>query len=81
MVQVKKHNDETTTHINAVRQIITYKENNTFDGYSTIMWVISTCKQYSDEAKKLAEEKEVRLISGREFTQLILERGLSGMDI
>lgn len=80
MVQVKKH-DETTTHINAVRQIVAYKENNSFEGYSTIMWVISTCKQYSEEAKQFAEEKEVRLITGSEFTRLILERGLSGMNI
>ena len=80
MVQAKRHED--TTGEWAVQQITAYKENNKLsDDYSTIMWVISTCDQYSEEAIKKAKDNGVRLIDGREFAQLILESGLNGMNI
>lgn len=80
MVQAKRHEDTTSDW--AVQQITSYKENNKpSDDYSTIMWVISTCDQFSEKAIKEAKDNGVRLIDGREFTQLILESGLSGMDI
>lgn len=80
MVQAKRHEDTTTDW--AVEQITAYKANNKpSDDYSTIMWVISTCDQYSEEAIKKAKDNGVRLIDGREFTRLILESGLGGMDI
>lgn len=80
MVQAKRHEDITSDW--AVQQITAYKDNNKpSDDYSTIMWVISTCDDFSPEAKKKAEESGVRLINGREFTQLILESGLNGMSV
>lgn len=80
MVQVKKHSGTTSEW--AVQQIKAYKENNNrSDDYTTLLWVISTCDQFSEDAIALAKANGVRLINGREFTQLILESGLSGMDI
>lgn len=79
VVQVKKHKE--TTGDWAVQQILAYKENTHFDDYSVAMWVISTCDQFSQEAIELAEKFGVRLIDGREFTQMILENGLNGMEI
>lgn len=80
MVQAKRHEDTTSDW--AVQQITSYKENNKpSDDYSTIMWVISTCDQFSEKAIKEAKDNGVRLIDGREFTKLILESGLSGMNL
>ena len=80
MVQAKKHDN--TTDSWAVEQITAYKQNNKpGDDYSTIMWVISTCDKFSEKAIKDAKDNGVRLINGREFTQLILEAGLNGMEI
>lgn len=80
MVQAKRHEDITGDW--AVQQITAYKDNNKpSDDYSTIMWVISTCDQYSDKAIRQAQDNGVRLINGREFTQMILENGLNGMDL
>ncbi len=78
MVQAKRHDN--TTDEWAVQQIKAYQKNNSVsDDYSTIMWVISTCDQFSEEAISLAKANDVRLINGREFTQMILENGLNGM--
>ena len=80
MVQVKKHSG--TTDEWAVQQIKAYQENNDrSDDYTTILWVISTCDQFSPMCVALAHKYGVRLINGREFTQMILESGLRGMDI
>lgn len=78
LVQVKKH-DETSGDW-AVKQISLFKSNNTFsDDYSTLMWVISSCDQFSDKAIELARANGVRLINGREFVQLILENGIDDL--
>lgn len=80
MVQAKKH--DATTDSWAVQQITEYMKNHKpSDDYSALLWVISTCDQFSEDAIKLARDNGVRLINGREFTQLILESGLNGMDI
>lgn len=80
MVQVKKHVDITGDW--AVQQITLFKANNKFDDeYSTLMWVISSCDDYSDEAKRLAKVNNVRLITGPEFAQLIMENGVENMPL
>lgn len=80
MVQAKRHEDTTSDW--AVQQITAYRDNNKpSDDYSTIMWVISTCDKFSEEAIKKAKDNGVRLIDGREFAKLILESGLNGMYI
>lgn len=80
MVQAKRHEDITKEW--AVQQITNYRDNNkTPDEYTSILWVISTGDDFSPEAKQLAEDNGVRLINGLEFTKLILDSGLYGMDI
>ena len=80
MVQVKNHDN--TTEGGAIHQIQSYFENYPKEqGYTYLKWVISTCDKFSDEAKLLAEQNDVRLIDGKEFTQMILENGLNGMEI
>lgn len=79
MVQAKKHDGTTDKY--AVQQIIDYNENNSYEGYTTAMWVISSAKKFSKAATKLAEASGVHLINGLEFTQLILENGLNGLSI
>lgn len=80
MVQVKKHIDITSSW--AVQQITLYKANNEFDDeYSTLMWVISSSNEYSIEARQLAKKNNVRLITGPEFAQLIMEAGVENMPL
>ena len=78
MVLVKKH--EGTTDDWAVQQIKAYRANHNYGDYHTQMWVISSCKEYSVEAKKLAETEGVRLIDGIEFAKMILDAGLEGLN-
>ena len=79
MVQAKKHTAETDDW--AVTQIKMFKKNHLFDRYKTILWVISTCDSFSEEAQKLAEENEVRLINGEEFAKMIIDVGLEGLTL
>ena len=79
MVQVKKH--EGTTNDWAVQQIKAFKANHNYGDYHTQMWVISSCKKFSDEAKNIAEAEGVRLIDGIEFAKMILDTGLEGMSL
>ena len=77
MVQAKKHTAETNDW--AVTQIKSFKKNHLFDRYKTILWVISTCDTFSEEAVRLAAEEEVRLINGEEFAKMIIDVGLDGL--
>lgn len=79
MVQAKKHYAETDSW--AVTQISSFKKNHHFDRYKTILWVISTCDSFSEEAQNLAEENEVRLINGEEFAKMIIDVGLEGLTL
>ena len=80
IVQAKKHIGITDSW--AVEQIISYKRNHTTDDYTSLLWVISTCDDYSEDAKRLAQETNgVRLITGAEFAKMILNAGLSEINI
>ena len=79
MVQVKMH--QGITHDWAVQQIKAFKNNHEYGDYDTHMWVISTCDDFSDEAKKLSQENSVRLISGIEFCKMLLDAGLEGLNL
>lgn len=76
MVQVKKHTNKTDDW--AVSQIISFKKNHQYSDWTTVLWVVSTCDEYSEGAKKIATENDdsVRLINGEEFAKMILESGL-----
>lgn len=77
MVQVKKHSGQTDFW--AIEQINAYKKNHTFDDYTTILWVISSCDSFSEEAEQLAQASGVKLIDGIKFSRMILDAGLDGM--
>ncbi len=77
MVQAKKHTDKTDSW--AVEQIKAYRQNHSNDD-ATILWVISTCDDYSEEAKRLAQEYHVVLINGKEFVEMLLDTGLKDLD-
>ena len=51
------------------------------DNYTYIPWVISTCEDFSDEAKNKAKDSKIRLINGKEFARMILEQGLQNIDL
>ena len=77
MVQVKKHSGQTDSW--AIEQINAYKKNHTFDDYTTILWVISSCDSFSEEAEQLAQSSGVKLIDGIKFSKMILDAGLDGL--
>ena len=79
MVQVKKHTGETDAW--AIEQIKAYEKNHSYDEYTTMLWVISTCDSFSSEAVQRAETAGVRLIDGMEFARMILDAGLDGMNL
>jgi len=76
IVQVKHYLD--VVDEKAVRQIIS-AEIEYDDGQTVIPWVIASCDNFTDEAKKLAEENGVRLIGGTEFSSSLLDVGLGGL--
>lgn len=81
LVQVKAHRDFTDDW--AVKQITTYKM--TMEKHrqysSSQMWVISTCDDFSEKAKRDAEASGVRLIAGLEFAQMLVENGVYTMPL
>lgn len=50
------------------------------DGYIHIGWVISTCDDFSDEAKKLASQKNILLINGETFAEMLIRSGIHTID-
>ena len=86
-VQVKHHVNKTDKW--AVEQILGYKEqledkgsdlyHEREDDYTIIPWVISSC-DFSDEAKELAANNKVRLITGAEFSRMLMDVGLANID-
>ena len=80
MAQVKKHDEKTDSW--AVEQIKAYGKNHQYDNWIAILWVVSTCNDYSKEAKELAAKSQdgtVRLITGLEFAKMVLDAGLDIM--
>ena len=86
-VQVKHHTDETSQW--SVEQIKEYEKqlkdktselyHEREDNYTIIPWVISSC-DFSNEAIKKAYEENVRLITGTEFSRMLMDAGLANID-
>ncbi len=79
-VQVKFHEGETNEW--ALEQITNYrnyKKENEDDGYSKLAWIVTTAEKFTDDCYEKAKEENVQLINGEEFTQMILEVGLSNL--
>lgn len=76
---MKKHQGNTDSW--AVEQISNYKKNKNMGDYTSLLWIISTCNDFTQETKEKALAEQVRLINGRLFTEMLLETGLKGLDI
>ena len=78
-VQVKKHDKDSETDDWAVSQIKEYvslKNANIDDGYSKVAWVVSSANKFSENAKKLAVENNVMLLTRDDFAKLLLRAGI-----
>ncbi|MBE6366436.1 MAG: restriction endonuclease [Lentisphaerae bacterium] len=79
-IQAKFH-EGTTTSDWALTQIKNYATwRGGTDDYSTVLWVISSAKEFSDEVIKSAREQSIILISGMEFVEMLLKNGINGFN-
>lgn len=69
----------------AIEQIEAYaemrKKDTEDDGYSKLYWVISTGDEFTESGIEKAREAGIQLIDGREFTKMLLQAGLDGIDV
>ena len=56
------------------------KNKSEYDGYIHIGWVISTCDDFFDEAKKLASQNNILLINGKDFAEMLIVAGISSLE-
>jgi predicted Mrr-cat superfamily restriction endonuclease len=87
-VQAKHHERDSDEW--AVKQINEYYEGlkkedinkeDMDDGYSKILWVISTCDKFNKSAIDEAAKYKVHLINGIEFARMLLDVGLKAFEI
>ena len=78
LIQMKKHSGETDAW--AIEQIKAFRANHDYGDNQVLLWIISTCDRYSDEALKEAG-KGVRLITGKEFSEMILDAGTGFINV
>ena len=89
LIQAKHHINITNDW--AIQQITEYAKQLNDENYqlshegeeenSYLTWVISSCDEYSDEAKKIARESGVRLINGIEFSKMLIDAGISNINV
>lgn len=78
-IQAKYFEKDTQANEWAVTQIRDFsnrQEISSIDEYTTAFWVVSSAKDFSDEAKALAKKESIRLVSGLELSRLLLQVGL-----
>lgn len=76
-IQVKAHQGYTDEW--AIEQIATYKKTLEKERKLTShqLWVISTCKDFSEKAKQDAETNDVHLVAGLEFARMLIDNGVN----
>lgn len=81
-IQAKFHEGQTDAFpVSQIKEYSQYKdEDDSFNEYTHISWVISTCDSFSDDCITAAQEEKVRLISGEDFAKMLLEVGISNLD-
>ena len=83
-VQAKFHRSDSQTNEWAVEQVRAYVDHRDdaqeHDGYAKVSWVVSTCKDFTDECKDMAREAGVTLINGEEFARMLIDAGIDGLD-
>ena len=65
--------------IEQINNFLEYKSSNE-DGYSHIGWVISSCDDFSDDAKNLAIDNNILLINGKTFSEMLIKAGISSLE-
>ena len=85
-VQAKFHETDSDTDDWAVRQVDDYaqwaKEQKVFpDDHTVARWVVSTCRDFTDNCKMAAENAGVILVNGIEFARMLLDAGLERLDL
>ena len=46
------------------------------DGYTEILWVITSANHFTEECIRIAQEENIHLIDGNRFTEMIIEAGI-----
>lgn len=79
-IQAKLHDDVTSQW--AVEQISKYKDQHevSFGEYTAIPWVISTANAFSAAAITMAQESNVRLVTGGEFGRMLIDAGITNIN-
>ena len=85
-VQAKFHKPDSATDEWAVEQIVAYKdwkerEAGSSDEHTLTCWVVSTCKEFTEECTRMATAHGVVLIDGIKFARMLLEAGIDHLDI
>ena len=65
--------------MNQIQDYLTNKEVDD-DGNSKIAWVITTADNLEDPSDEETKDNSVQVIKGREFTEMLLDVGLSNLD-
>lgn len=79
-IQAKLHDDTTSQW--AVEQISKYKDQHEASSgeYTAIPWVISTANAFSADAITMAQESNVRLVTGGEFGRMLIDAGITDIN-
>ena len=95
-VQAKFHDPKTATDdwpVQQVRKYVEWKkgggagepdepdEHSDEDVHTSGLWVVSTCKCFTEDCTKEARKHDVVLINGIQFAHMLLEAGLESLDI
>lgn len=79
-IQAKLHDDVTSQW--AVEQICKYKDQHELPSgeYTAIPWVISTDDAFSADAITMAQENNVRLVTGGDFSRMLIDAGITDIN-
>lgn len=79
-IQAKLHDNVTSQW--AVEQISKYKDQHeiSFGEYTAIPWVISTADVFSVDAITMAQENNVRLVTGGDFARMLIDAGITDIN-
>ena len=81
LVQVKQH----TTDVDelAIKQVVNARGHYEaqYPAYTSLLWVLATCNNFTEKAVDDANENNVRLIGGDEFAQMILDVGIKDLNV
>ena len=77
-VQAKHHDPNSRTDDWAVEQVVNYAKSkeNKIEGYTSICWVLSLAKDFSETCREKAQIEDVRLVNGLEFAEMLLDSGI-----